>query len=91
MMFSYGLVTEQKKGTYKYFIDMGDHMEVVQSRTAYVDEASRNRLLWSGFHGLLSMSYRSIKQSDKNPTYSSAWTSEPLLRQRLAPLLESER
>ncbi|KZV77298.1 Ku DNA-binding complex, Ku70 subunit [Peniophora sp. CONT] len=34
----YGLVTEQKKGTYKYFADMGDRMEVIDTRTAYVDE-----------------------------------------------------
>ncbi|KAG2115015.1 SPOC like C-terminal domain-containing protein [Suillus clintonianus] len=34
----YGLVTEQKKGTYKYFVDLGDRMEVADSRTAYIDE-----------------------------------------------------
>lgn len=34
----YGLVTEQKKGTYKYFVDLGDRMEVANSRTVYVDE-----------------------------------------------------
>ena len=34
----YGLVTEQKKGTYRYFVDLGDRMEVAESRTAYVDE-----------------------------------------------------
>lgn len=34
----YGLITEQKKGTYKYFIDLGDRMEVATSRTVYVDE-----------------------------------------------------
>jgi hypothetical protein len=34
----YGLVTEQKKGAYKYFVDLGDRMEVAQSKTAYVDE-----------------------------------------------------
>jgi ATP-dependent DNA helicase 2 subunit 1 len=34
----YNLVTEQKKGTYKYFVDLGDKMEVVESRTTYVDE-----------------------------------------------------
>ncbi|KAF5359498.1 hypothetical protein D9756_002900 [Leucocoprinus leucothites] len=34
----YGLVTEQKKGSYKYFVDLGDRMEVATSRTAYVDE-----------------------------------------------------
>jgi ATP-dependent DNA helicase 2 subunit 1 len=34
----YGLVTEQKKGAYKYFVDLGDKMEVVESRTTRVDE-----------------------------------------------------
>lgn len=34
----YGLVTEQKKGVYKYFVDLGDRMEVANARTVYVDE-----------------------------------------------------
>jgi len=34
----YGLVTEQKKGVYKYFVDLGDRMEVANVRTVYVDE-----------------------------------------------------
>lgn len=34
----YGLVTEQRKGTYKYFVDLGNRMEVANSRTVYVDE-----------------------------------------------------
>ena len=37
-MKGYGLVTEQKKGLYKYFADFGDRMEVVDTRTSYVDE-----------------------------------------------------
>ncbi len=36
----YGLVTEQRKGSYLYFMDLGDRMEVANSRTAYVDEVS---------------------------------------------------
>ncbi|KAF8224427.1 Ku DNA-binding complex, Ku70 subunit [Tricholoma matsutake] len=35
----YGLVTEQKKGMYKYFVDLGDRMEVATVRTIYIDEA----------------------------------------------------
>jgi hypothetical protein len=31
-------VTEQKKGVYKYFVDTGDGMEVVNARTTYIDE-----------------------------------------------------
>ncbi|KAI0711857.1 ku70-like protein, partial [Cerioporus squamosus] len=34
----YGLISEQKRGAYRYFADLGDRMEVVTSRTAYVDE-----------------------------------------------------
>ncbi|KAF7294246.1 SAP domain-containing protein [Mycena chlorophos] len=34
----YGLVTEQKKGQYKYFADLGDRMEVVTVKTAYADD-----------------------------------------------------
>ena len=37
---SYGLVTEQQKGSYKYFVDMGDRMEVAESRTVYAYQAS---------------------------------------------------
>lgn len=31
-------MTEQKKGAYKYFRDEGDHMEIANSRTSYIDE-----------------------------------------------------
>ena len=31
-------MTEQKKGMYRYFVDLGDRMEVAESRTVYVDE-----------------------------------------------------
>ncbi|KAF8885484.1 SPOC like C-terminal domain-containing protein [Infundibulicybe gibba] len=34
----YGLVTEQKKGSYKYFVDLGDRMEVATARTVYIDQ-----------------------------------------------------
>ncbi|KAI0259101.1 ku70-like protein [Gloeopeniophorella convolvens] len=34
----YGLVTEQKRGAYRHFVDLGDRMEVAESRTTYVDE-----------------------------------------------------
>ncbi|KIM74877.1 hypothetical protein PILCRDRAFT_800357 [Piloderma croceum F 1598] len=34
----YGLVTEQKKGAYKYFVDLGDRMEVAGVKTVYLDE-----------------------------------------------------
>ncbi|KAJ7771072.1 SPOC like C-terminal domain-containing protein [Mycena maculata] len=34
----YGLVAEQKKGAYKYFVDLGERMEIATVRTTYVDE-----------------------------------------------------
>ncbi|GBE90053.1 ATP-dependent DNA helicase II subunit 1 [Sparassis crispa] len=34
----YGLVTEQKKGAYKYFVDVGGSMELANPHTLYVDE-----------------------------------------------------
>ncbi|KAI9457031.1 SPOC like C-terminal domain-containing protein [Boletus coccyginus] len=49
----YGLITEQKKGSYKYFIDLGDRMEVANSRTTYLDEdqqveVDRHKILFGG-------------------------------------------
>ncbi|KAF7302176.1 SAP domain-containing protein [Mycena indigotica] len=40
----YGLVTEQKKGSYKYFMDLGDRMEVATVRTSYVDEEQQSEV-----------------------------------------------
>jgi ATP-dependent DNA helicase 2 subunit 1 len=37
---SYGLITEQKKGAYKYFVDLDGSMQPVASKTAYIDEVS---------------------------------------------------
>lgn len=37
----YGLVTEQKKGSYQYFVDLGDRLEIAISKTVYVDEAGQ--------------------------------------------------
>ncbi|KLO17356.1 ku70-like protein [Schizopora paradoxa] len=34
----YGLVTEQKKGQYKYFMDLGDRWVPAESKTLYMDE-----------------------------------------------------
>ncbi|KIJ11497.1 hypothetical protein PAXINDRAFT_171745 [Paxillus involutus ATCC 200175] len=49
----YGLITEQKKGSYKYFVDLGDRMEVANSRTVYLDEdrqveVDRNKIVLGG-------------------------------------------
>ncbi|KAF7332555.1 SAP domain-containing protein [Mycena kentingensis (nom. inval.)] len=34
----YNLITEQRKGTYRYFADLGERMEVAVSKTTYWDE-----------------------------------------------------
>lgn len=34
----YGLVTVQKKGAYKYFVDLGDRMELAESRTVWLQQ-----------------------------------------------------
>lgn len=44
-VYSYGLVTEQKKGAYRYFADLGDRLEVASVRTAYVDEVGTSIFL----------------------------------------------
>ncbi|TCD61340.1 ATP-dependent DNA helicase II subunit 1, partial [Steccherinum ochraceum] len=44
----YGLVTEQKKGSYRYFIDLGDRMEVVESKTTYLDNVAEEEADKSG-------------------------------------------
>jgi hypothetical protein len=36
----YGLVTEQKKGSYRLFYDAGDHLEPVSTKSSYIDEVS---------------------------------------------------
>jgi ATP-dependent DNA helicase 2 subunit 1 len=67
----YGLVTEQKKGAYKYFVDLGDRMDVVESRTTYVDEVRGLVWLRCPFypdHG----SSRSERRRLKGIAYSSA-------------------
>ena len=38
--FRYGLVTEQRKGTIRYFADLGDRMLPANSRTDFVDPVS---------------------------------------------------
>jgi hypothetical protein len=54
----YNLVTEQKKGAYKYFVDLGDKMEVVESRTTNVDEVCER----------LYLSWRSLSQFSRKGT-----------------------
>ena len=44
----YNLVTEQKKGSYQYFVDLGDRMEAAKSRTMYVDEVCHLQIIVSG-------------------------------------------
>ena len=43
-------MTEQKKGSYKYFIDLGDRMEVATVSTNYVDEVRAMSYTSSALH-----------------------------------------
>lgn len=36
--YRYGLITEQKKGSYRLFYDAGDQLEPVLTKTTYIDE-----------------------------------------------------
>jgi len=38
VLYRYGLVTEQKKGTYRLFYDAGDQLEPVSVKAMYIDE-----------------------------------------------------
>ena len=67
----YGLVTEQKRGAYKYFVDLGDKMEVVESRTSYVDEVPTHSLPRCVFLTPI-MSHRSKKRRSTKAAYNSA-------------------
>ncbi|KAF8599114.1 Ku DNA-binding complex, Ku70 subunit [Ceratobasidium sp. AG-I] len=40
----YGLVTEQKKGTYRYFANMGKSIEEATAKTTYVDEEQETEI-----------------------------------------------
>lgn len=48
-------MTEQKKGSHKYFVDLGNKLEVVTSRTAYIDEVRVNTTLIVSFWFTLSV------------------------------------
>lgn len=55
----YGLVTEQKKGTYQYFADLGSGLEPAKSKTVYVDqdreeEVDRNKIVYGASGGAVS-------------------------------------
>jgi ATP-dependent DNA helicase 2 subunit 1 len=67
----YGLITEQKKGAYKYFADLGDKMEVVESHTTYVDEVRAHCYAARSFLYQLWPS-RSERRRSKRTAYFSA-------------------
>jgi hypothetical protein len=67
----YGLVTEQQRGAYKYFVDLGDRMEVVESRTTYVDEVRTRSLLRRVFL-IPIMPHRSKRRRSTRAAYSLA-------------------
>ncbi|PPR04815.1 hypothetical protein CVT24_007075 [Panaeolus cyanescens] len=65
----YGLITEQKKGSYKYFMDLGDRMEVTTVKTSYADEdiqaeVNKTKILYGPDLGAGAIT----SDSDENPT-----------------------
>ncbi|TFK63151.1 Ku DNA-binding complex, Ku70 subunit [Pluteus cervinus] len=73
----YGLVTKQTKGTYKYFVDMGDRMEVVTSRTVYVDEdreaeVERNKIVYGMDLGATAASRGEEEEESSAPSVGRA-------------------
>lgn len=74
----YGLVTEQKKGSYKYFVDLGDRMEVARVRTVYIDEVRFAFVFvfwlgWADFGGW----GRHDKRKWKNRKWCMGWALDP--------------
>lgn len=67
----YGLVTEQKRGAYKYFVDLGDRMEVIESRTSYVDEVRAHSMPRRVFLTPIT-SHRSKKRRSGRAAYNLA-------------------
>lgn len=65
----YNLVTEQKKGTYKYFVDLGDKMEVVESRTTHVDEVCGHFYCWRSVFGLFRKGARGRGQQERRAVW----------------------
>lgn len=63
-------MTEQKKGAYKYFVDLGDRLENVVSRTSYVDEVP------------LSLSSPLLQRTNNSSLLTSQLTEQEHLRQR---------
>lgn len=48
----YGLVTAQKRGAYRYFVDLGDRMDVVEPKTVYVDDVRVFQKLGDGLRDI---------------------------------------
>ena len=63
----YGLIIQSKRaGSYKYFAELGDRLEAVESKTAYVDKVSLPSLLMSYY---ITTSIRSKNRRLKEATY----------------------
>lgn len=66
----YGLITEQKKGAYRYFADVDGKIEVVTSRTSYVDEvrSPKSKSKSATPHGALNLTRRICPQEREAET-----------------------
>src|SRR6187551_2205639 len=76
----YGLVTQQTKGTYKYFADLGDRMEVAVVNTKHVDEVYL-KFLVPGHHLLY---FRTGKRKWGKQKWSTGWDLVWLLLEKAA-------
>lgn len=72
---SYGLVTEQKRGPYKYFMDLGDRLDVVEPKTLYVDEVSGHSLILPLIN--LRTADRTSSVRHRKKALCTAWISAP--------------
>ncbi|KAF9477739.1 Ku DNA-binding complex, Ku70 subunit [Pholiota conissans] len=69
----YSLVTEQTKGTYEYFVDLGDRMEVAAVKTSYVDEdrqaeADRTKIVYGTDLGASSAADEEEQDNEESTT-----------------------
>jgi hypothetical protein len=70
----YNLVTEQKKGSYQYFVDLGDRMEAAKSRTMYVDEVCHLQITVSDRSLRSTTASRRRSRQDKDRVWGQRWS-----------------
>ncbi|KAJ3554418.1 hypothetical protein NM688_g3122 [Phlebia brevispora] len=76
----YGLVTEQKKGSYRYFADLGDRMAPVATRSAYIDpnEVHKDDILYGMSLGETAAAPEQVDEESMDITGGGAARTVPL-------------